>query len=803
MKVNKLYIRQQEKLKPSQFLVDLSKETNNQKKDIGENRKKRNYEIFNIVKKLTFYPLILTFFKMFFFVFWSVYKISYNVGWFCLFLVRFIYFSVIFSFNFLKNQITSLFTKNKEEQVVLNNRTNFLRKIVFKKILSFVTIVIIIVLPFKFVDYYRSLNIEVIKGRVLGASEEAVREMVNASKFVANMEFDKAGENFVQAQKSFQNAQEELKQINDFLFVLANLLPSKKAKMASNAKLILEAGKIGANLGFTLNQGIEVLVNEKDLDKKIDLFSLALDNASVSANQLNYLINKIDFNSLPNEYKEEFVLMQDKIDDLNQILQDFDNLIKKAKIFLGFKYDRRYLLIFQNNAELRATGGFIGSYAIVDFRKGKIVNIEIPTGGGYDTEAGMREAIISPEPLHLINPRWYFWDSNWWPDWPTSARQIMKFYEKSGGSTVDGVISLTPTVFEEVLKITGPIDMREGYGIIFDSDNFWLETQRIVEYQKYKKCATTTESFTAECKKEKPKKIIKDLFNKVLKILPQKLNNKENLLDLIKILNKNLNEKQILVYFNNEDLQQIIKQYNWEAEIKDFPYDYLMVVDTNIGGGKSDRKVYREINHLATIESDGSIIDTLTIKINHNARKGEEFVGVRNVDWLRVYVPKGSILISASGFNPPPKKLFEEPGESWKYDDFILTHEKLAKRHQLSGTLIYSEFNKTVFANWVQTDPEQSSIIRLKYKLPFKIKTKSDNNSLWDKILSNFNKELPDNSFYALLIQKQPGTKNYFLNAQISFPTKWNIQWCYPEINKCQINEQLNFDKYQVVIFNN
>ncbi|HCX28112.1 MAG TPA: hypothetical protein DHI91_03160, partial [Candidatus Portnoybacteria bacterium] len=50
-------------------------------------------------------------------------------------------------------------------------------------------------------------------------------------------------------------------------------------------------------------------------------------------------------------------------------------------------------------------------------------------------------------------------DANWFADFPSSAKKIMSFYEKAGGSTADGVISLTPTIIERLLSMTGPIEM--------------------------------------------------------------------------------------------------------------------------------------------------------------------------------------------------------------------------------------------------------------------------------------------------------------------------------------------------------
>ena len=82
----------------------------------------------------------------------------------------------------------------------------------------------------------------------------------------------------------------------------------------------------------------------------------------------------------------------------------------------GDKQLKRYLIVFQNNNEIRPTGGFMGSFALVDIQKGKILNIDIPGGGTYDLKGQMKKEVEPPLPLQLSNNRWEFQDANWFPD---------------------------------------------------------------------------------------------------------------------------------------------------------------------------------------------------------------------------------------------------------------------------------------------------------------------------------------------------------------------------------------------------
>ena len=659
--------------------------------------------------------------------------------------------------------------------------------------LIFPLTLLILILPFKAYTYYRSLD--EVRARVAGASQSAIEQLAKAGKSAAGLDFNQATADFNGADESFAQAQSELKNINEMLLALGSLLPIGEAKLAAAGPEILNAGEAGAEMGKNLSQAVSRLaeLSKQDLPLGLSEFVRYGTQAVISAGALNRSIQKINPDVLPLEYRERFMLMREQATFLEGTLAEFIELTKKISLMLGSDDLKRYLVVFQNNNEARATGGFLGSYALVDFKKGKLTNMETPGGGTYDTEAGLRVRVAAPEPLWLLNPLWHLWDANWWPDWPTSARKVAWFFEKSDGPTVDGVISLTPSVLYKLLQITGPIDLTAEYGVVINADNFLAILQEFAE----QKPEVTT----------KPKKIIGALLEKIIADLPNKLN-QETLLALVKAAEESLNQKQILIYLRDADAAATINRYGWDGRIKQTDRDYLLVVNSNIGGGKSDRSIRQTIDHRAEIGADGAVTDTLTIKREHTGEKSEKFSGVRNVNWLRVYVPAGSQLISAAGFVPPAAVYFAEPDAAWLKDP-DLTVENQAQIDPASGTKVYTEAGKTVYANWSMIDPGQTAVITLKYRLPFKLTLENDA-TFFDNLRALINTPKKNYIAYSLLVQKQPGAENTQINGTLVLDPGSIFSaepvWRYPAKTDgtngelWNFNRSLDTDKYFAVI---
>ncbi|MBI2458931.1 MAG: DUF4012 domain-containing protein [Parcubacteria group bacterium] len=779
----------------------------------------------SLLSQLAFFSLgrlLFTIFKKLFILF---YKICYAVGWVIMFILRLAYFLLsaiarpvikVIKFLFFKFQIyiyetlnflptelratqavvVSMFARLPRPPQMRGPRNDKQAVGYLKPVLVFAGVLLMIILPIKAFTYYKVINL--VKGKVLGVSELALNNLIFAGQAAKDFNFSQAGQGFQNAGDNFLSAQNELEKINGWLLALAAIAPDKDLRLAAAGQAILRAGELGANAGKNLSLAMDSLFSRQTngVDNILANLSLYGHNAAADLTELTKVLNQIDSQVLPEDYQERFILLKQKTNQLALGLNEFIGLADSLRNFLGASTAKRYLLVFQNNSELRASGGFIGSFALIDFSKGEIKNIEVPGGGSYDTEAGWLKKIKPPEPLSLVRADWHFWDANWWPDWPMSARKLAWFYENSDGPTVDGVISFTPTVMEKLLTIIGPIDLKEKYGLTIDAANFWLETQKLAE----QKPDVT----------KQPKKIIGDLMNEIIKQLPQRLN-KNNLAPLFKIAEESLTGKNILFYFTDTALEAKADDLGWSGRVKDAAGDYLNVVNTNIAGGKSDRKIKQQIIHQAKVQPDGSIIDDLTIRRVHQAIKREPFSGVRNVDWLRIYVPLGSELLEANGFKPVAKIFFAPEMAGLADDPDVLAGEGQARTDQASGVKIYNELNKTVFANWSQLDPGETIEISLKYRLPFKLTAKKQpaDQEFKDQLIAKAGAVLNPGEknlySYSLLAQKQPGMNSSTIESELELSDNFRPIWKYPAgvdggQNGWSISQDLNQDKIMAII---
>ncbi len=715
--------------------------------------------------------------------------------------------------------------------------SNFYNKKKKKSILFFVMFLFILIFPFKLYSYYKLAFDKDSQDRIVSNSFSALDNFKLASSKMVDMDMISAQENFIQAGQKFLILDQELKKIDELVLFLASFSGDDKIRLASESKNISKIGihlsSVGDNFSIALNSLILAFSDEQGkMNNHLDDFYYYGKKAKKDFSNLNKNLKKIKNSSLPSEFENDFIEIKKQVDLVEKNLSYFLDIFPSIQDFLGLYSDKRYLIVFQNNAEMRASGGFIGSYALLDFKKGEIINIEIPSGGSYDTEGGMRVLMESPKPLHLLKSIWYFWDANWWPDWKLSAQNLMWFYDKSGGPSVDGVIAITPDLLADILDLSGPIDLSDKYGVIIDSNNFGDIIQEIVEvigqpelYQDknlktniLEKTASSTseddnkilsnldEELIADSElflRNEPKKIINDLMIEISSVFLEKMN-KELLLKSLIILEKNLSKKNILIYSNNQQIQDELEKRSWAGRIKNPPLDYLMLVNTNIGGGKTDKVIENNIKLNVNIQNDGSIINKLSVKRKHLGSKSDLFSGVRNVNWLRVYVPLGSTLINASGFSQPDKNYFKASESFYEKNELLEISENKAEIDLLSGTKIYQESDKTVFANWAMIDPGQEDLIEIEYKLAQNFHSLFEENKVYKKLFLNFwQKEILKS--YSILIQKQAGSNDHSFDLDINFDFNIETLWSYPEAEKIEDNlfkfsGKLDSDKYSVII---
>lgn len=619
-----------------------------------------------------------------------------------------------------------------------------------RRLAWFAAMCLVLLIPVVGTSVYRQV-VEA-KGVVLGISSDAYGDLRQAGSAAGNADFAEAADQFRAAAEAFTVAQGELDSAGGILTTVAGAIPGK----VQSAESLLDAGKYLSQAGATVSQLIHSLAGvsadpaDTEHSSLTTYLAIARDSMEPVAADVDAAVTALQavrLKDLPDEYQRPISTLQQSLPIVRDRLTDFSQLSDALLYILGDDAPRRYVLAFQNNRELRPTGGFIGSVALVDISRGSIENIEVPGGGVYDIAGQLQEKLIAPKPLWLVNPHWNIQDSNWFPDFPASAKKMMWFFERTGGTSVDGVLTLTPTVIERMLDITGPIDLQADYGITVTADNFVREAQTFAE-------------ITYDRDENQPKKFIGDLVPIILNRVFHA--DTETLTSVVDVLIGSLQDHNMLLYFSDAPVQSRIAEYGWDGGVRQASDDYLYVVNTNIAGGKTDHVIDQFIRHDTAISADGSVIDTVSLTRVHRGSPVDAFDGQANVSYVRFYVPQGSTLISAEGFDRIPASRFHQPDLDAQADTDLQLVERNATLHEQSDTRITQEFGKTAFGNWISIDPGESQTVTIRYRLPQQIHVGGFINTT---------------DTYSLYVQSQPGTHSSAFIHTVALPEKMKLRW--------------------------
>lgn len=595
-------------------------------------------------------------------------------------------------------------------------------------------------------------------GFIASGTKEAVISLRDAGGTLG----DGADESFGRAAGAFASTRSR---VDDISVRLAAILTGNGERLASGERL-LAAGEAAAKAGEELAAGYEAIEGSPEtVAKKLARMSLALAIALPHLETASSELDAITLRSLPETFRAPFadirVDVASAVSDLKRATASSDVLLDA----IGANGKRRYLVVFQNSRELRPTGGFIGSYALMDLKDGSIEKIEIPAGGSYDLRGGLNRRIEAPSQLRLVNARWEFQDANWFADFPTSAQSLVWFYERSGGPTVDGVIAVNSNMMEDLLAAVGPVAMPE-YGKTIDAENFHLETQKSVELEYDRET-------------NRPKQIISDMAPKLLQKLVD--GGAKDMPKLASVFGDALAAKDVQVWFRDAEAQTAAGGFGWTGELAPSEgADFLAVVDTNIAGGKTDGAIEADIRHETRIDVTGAIVDTVTVTRKHTGKKGELFTGIKNIDYLRVYVPKGSELLSADGFEAPGAGYFLPEDDTLEPSTLLAAVEGAAKTHEASGTRVTEESGLTVFGNWIQLEPGETRSVKLSYRLPFRIQELvRAPKTRFEKVREALGAWSPTATM-KLVVRKQPGATERAFSSRIDLPNGWKVTSSLP-----------------------
>ncbi len=387
------------------------------------------------------------------------------------------------------------------------------------------------------------------------------------------------------------------------------------------------------NLGEAGSQLFAAIINNRQ-ENFDDVFS----SWKIQTTELEYQIQQLTKNiekNKNNKILRKFNLKPDEIvSQVNEkvsLIREFNSYLPE---FLGVEKDKRYLVLLQNNMELRPTGGFMGSYALLSFKNGVMKNLEIQDI--YVPDGQVKGHIEPPVPIQQTFQlgNWRLRDANWDPDFPTSTETILWFFEKGNVKNIDGVFALNLNLAIDLLQTTGPITLID-YNEKVNKDNIYQITQYYAE----------TDFFPGSTQK-------KDFLSVLAKSIIEKIKTDPqiNFLSLMQILLNNLNNNEMLLYFKNEDLQRMTVNQNWDGSLKkssllasDSIQDYLAIYETNLGVNKANCCIQRITTHKILTSKEKinhSVLLELTNENKSNESKPPKYWGGRYINFLRIIVPQ-------------------------------------------------------------------------------------------------------------------------------------------------------------------
>lgn len=344
------------------------------------------------------------------------------------------------------------------------------------------------------------------------------------------------------------------------------------------------------------------------------LFSYAKENKKIiTISSLSALSKISQFLPIAKDTKKE-------IDVLNSLVGKFTAQDDKEYVFM---------VLLQNNMELRPGGGFLGQYAIIKTKNGEVTSSFVEDANLLDQRITTKIPTPYPFKEMMSLKNWKFRDSNFSPDFATNVDKAKYFYRLSGKSTtgLDGVMAVNASVLNDVLELTGPINV-PGYNVEFTKDNAVLKLEEIVEKNYLLNPDLDTQNRKAIMKAMTP-------------ILIDRIFSIGNISKLADFAHKEINKKNIMINFSDAELQKMVENVHWDGAVtKDWEGDFLMVVDANMGALKSDYYIKRSMKYDIDLTQLRPVVK-LNIRYDHTATYGDWRTSDYH-SYLRVYAPEGA-----------------------------------------------------------------------------------------------------------------------------------------------------------------
>lgn len=452
----------------------------------------------------------------------------------------------------------------------------------------------------------------------------------------------------------------------------------------------------------------------------IDENRYKLDDASYRISIASELLKTVETNSFPKFIRESVI----EVKELAQTAESATKTYKETTNFLpevlGVNERQRYLILLQNESEIRSTGGWITSYGIVGIEGGQIKELFVDDiynadgtlriqGKKYRPPASMANALsIKDWPFSLVN---------WSPDLQevrSVSQQFVDDLEK--GNDIDGVITLDITFFQKLLSKWGGIEV-PGEDQLITADNIHEKVFQM--HREFTPGSTQKTTFLANLANEIIKKFLSMDINQIIKTGD--------------VLTSSLNEKHMQIAMRDSQANNFFNSRGWAGTL-DYKYnDAPIVVDWNWGGNKANQYLNKNHSLSINIKDKNSIHFAYTLTVE-NSSTSNSYPQGDYINYQRIYIPAEAEITRIVGIKDN------------KYD-------------------VYKESGFKVIGGWFNIPIKGISTLEISYTLDRK------------KIGSNFPiLEQESAMFLDLNIYKQAGERKHAYKLDILYPSSWNLR---------------------------
>ncbi|MCA9925304.1 MAG: DUF4012 domain-containing protein [Anaerolineales bacterium] len=517
-----------------------------------------------------------------------------------------------------------------------------------------------------------------------------------------------------------------------------------------------------------LKPGLAALQNDQlSSDARLSQLVTAIDAAKPDLNQAGLSLARVA------AARAAITNADDQPAQIQSLLQLADKWLPLAQDMLAFSLvvpemmgingQQRYLIMAQNEDELRPTGGFLTGAGVLTVENGRIIDLNFRDSYGIDNFKKPYDD--PPAPLYdfMTLELFAYRDANFWPDFPTSANKAMELY--SYGRDVpplDGAIAIDQQFLKLLLQGTGPIRIPAAETTI-NANNVIATLQSSWELGDEEDAATWIGQR-------------KSFFGDFASAILQKVQGDFTSINPVAMAQSGyeaLQTRRLQIYMANPNVAAVLDELNWDGRLENpSGQDFLMVVDTNMGFNKANLLMDRSWKYSVdltsveptatldiTYQHTGAASDTPCFQgeVTELYKETPAYLDIANQcywNYLRVYAPQQSTLLQAGRHPVPNDEMLN--GNGW--DGEMSQIEDLP--------------NWTAFANFFRVPRSETTHVNLAYTLPASVVQQTG-----------------DANQYQLQLQKQAGTESDPVVVTISLPENAELIAFSPQSAKMEGNQ--------------